>query len=66
MNEYIDFGSLLTVSPEETKYHLSVANDNDNLTIDQWITAFNVFVAVYTVKAPHSISSFMKYCEVVS
>lgn len=78
-NEYIDFGSLLTVSPEETKYRLSVANDNDNpslcfehvkpkrksLTIDQWLTAFNVFVAVYTVKAPHSISCLMKYCEVV-
>ena len=78
-NEYIDFMSLLTVSPEETKYRLSVANDNDNpslcfehvktkrknLTIDQWLTAFNVFVAVYTVKAPNSISSLMKYCEVV-
>ena len=58
-NEYIDFVSLFTVSPEETKYRLSLANDNDNpslcfehvkpkrknLTIDQWLTAFNVFVA---------------------
>ena len=79
VNEYIDFVSLLTVSPKETKYHLSVTSDNDNpslhfehvkprrknLTIDQWLTAFNVFVAVYTVKAPNSISSLMKYCKVV-
>ena len=78
-NEYIDFMSLLTVSPGETKYRLSVVNDNanpslcfehikpkrKNLTIDQWLTAFNVFVAVYTVKAPNSISSLLKYCEVV-
>ena len=78
-NEYIDFGSLLTVAPEETKYCLSVAQDNDspslwyenikpkrkNLTIHQWLTAFNVFVAVYTAKAPNSISSLMKYCELV-
>ena len=79
VNEYVDFVSLLTVSPEVTKYRLSVVNDNDNpnlcfehvkpkrknLTIDQSLTAFNVFVAVYTVKAPNCISSLMKYCEVV-
>ena len=78
-NEYIDFGSLLTVAPEETKYCLSVVQDNDspslwyenikpkrkNVTIHQWLTAFNVFVAVYTAKAPNSISSLMKYCELV-
>ena len=29
-NEYTDFGSLLEVAPEETKYRLSVAQDNDN------------------------------------
>ena len=67
------------MAPEETKYCLSVAQDNDNpslcfenikpkpknLTIHQWLTAFNVFVAVYTANAPNSISSLMKYCEVV-
>lgn len=78
-NEYTDFGSLLEVAPEETKYRLSVPQDNDNpslsfehvkpklknLTIDQFLTAFNVFVAVYAAKAPNSISSMMKYCKVV-
>ena len=78
-NEYIDFGSLLTVSPDESKYRISVTDDHDHpslclehvktkrrsLTIDQWLTAFNVFVAVYTIKTPSAISSLMKYCEVV-
>jgi len=36
-----------------------------SLSIDQCLTAFNVFVIVYTIKAPSAISSLMKYCEVV-
>ena len=78
-NEYVDFGSLLTVSPDESKYRISVTDDHDHpslclehvkpkrrsLTIDQWLTAFNVFVAVYTIKTPSAISSLKKYCEVV-
>ena len=78
-NEYVDFGSLLTVTPDESKYRISVTNEHDNpslclehvkpkrrsLSIDQWLTAFNVFVAVYTIKVPSAISSLMKYCEVV-
>lgn len=77
-NEYIDFGSPHN-TPEETKYRLSVEQDNDNpslcfehvkpkrknLTIDQWLTAFNVFVDVYTAMAPNFISFLMKKCEVV-
>ena len=79
VNEYVDFGSLLTVSPDESKYRISVTDDRDHpslclehvkakwrsLTTDQWLTAFNVFVAVYTIKTPSAISSLMKYCEVV-
>ena len=78
-NENVDFGSLLTVSPDESKYRISVTDDHDHpslclehvkpkrriLTIDQWLTAFNVFVAVYTIKTPSAISSLKKYCEVV-
>ena len=78
-NEYVDFGSLLTVSPDQSKYRISVTDDHDHpslclehvkpkrrsLTIDQWLTAFNVFVALYTIKTPSAISSLMKYCEVV-
>ena len=78
-NKYVDFGSILTVSPDESKYRISVTDDHDHpslclehvkperrsLTIDQWLTAFNVFVAVYTIKTPKAISSLMKYCEVV-
>ena len=79
VNEYVDFGSLLTVSPDQSKYRTSVTDDHDHpslclehvkpkrrrLTIDQWLTAFNVFVALYTIKTPSAISSLIKYCEVV-
>lgn len=72
-NEYVDFGSLLSVSPDESKYRLSVANDHDHpslclehvkpkrrsLSIDQWVTAFNVFVAVYTIRVPKATSSLI-------
>ena len=78
-NEYVDVGSLLAVSPEESKYQISVTNDHDypslclehvkqkrsSLSIDQWVTTFNVFVAVYTIKVHIAISSLLKYCEVV-
>ena len=78
-NEYVDFGPLLTVSLDESKYRISVTDDHDHpslclehvkpkrhsLTINQWLTAFNVFLAVYTIKTPSAINSLMKYCEVV-
>ena len=66
-NEYVDFASLLYVAPEESKYRLSVTHSHDqpSLCLDQWVTAFNVFVAVYTIRVPNAISSLMKYCEVV-
>ena len=69
----------MLISPEESKYRISVTNDHDHpslclqhvkqkrrsLSTDQWVTAFNVFVAVYTVKVPIAISSLLKYSEVV-
>ena len=78
-NGYVEFGSLLSVAPEGSKYRLSVTHSQDqpslrlehvkpkwhSLSIDQWETAFNVFVAVYTIRVPNAISSLMKYCEVV-
>ena len=67
------------MSPDKSKYRISVTDDHDHpslcleqvkpkrrrLTIDQWLTAFNAFVAVYTIKTPSAISSLMKDCEVV-
>ena len=78
-HKYVDFGSLLSVAPEESKYRLSVTHSQDqpslclehvkpkrrSLSIDQWVTAFNVLVAVYTIRVPNAISSLMKHCEVV-
>ena len=33
--------------------------------IQQWITAFNIFVTIYSVKAAGDAPKLMKYCEVV-
>lgn len=34
-------------------------------TIQQWITAFNIFVTIYSEKAADDAPKLMKYCEVV-
>ena len=34
-------------------------------TIDQWLTAFQTFVAIYTVRFPNDASALMKHSETV-
>ena len=34
-------------------------------SIDQWVSAFHTFVAVYCAKNPKEIANLMKYCETV-
>ena len=79
-NEYVDCGALLSSFPDEEKFVLSF-NNNDGkspslclepskpkpkfLSLGQWQTAFNTFVAVYTVKYPLKVAALLKYCEVV-
>ena len=47
-------------------FALSTLSQNEHsLSIDQWVTAFSVFVAVYPIRVPKAISSPMKYCEAV-
>ena len=34
-------------------------------SLNQWLTVFNTFVAIYVEKCPLDAPRFMKYCEVV-
>ena len=78
-DEYIDFGALLSSFPDDDKFILSFNNDGKSpslclepskpkpkfLSLRQWQTTFNTFVAVYTVKYPLKVAALLKYCEVV-
>ena len=79
-NEYVDFGALLSSFPDDEKFVLSFNNNEGKspslcleppkpkpkfLSSGQWQTAFNTFVAVYTVKYPLEVAALLKYCEVV-
>ena len=80
-NEYVDFGLLLSVSPSPDRYSVSVntssLSSGAQLTlepckqtkkvasINQWISAFNTFVAIYVVRFPNEAPKLLKYCEIV-
>ena len=81
-NEYLDFGTLLSFSPNNQKFSLSLASSDGEttrpqltlepsqpvkkiLTIKQWLSAFNIFVAIYSEKLPTDTPKVMKYCEIV-
>ena len=81
-NEYLDFGTLLSFSPNNQKYSLSLASSDGETTrphltlepsqpvkkiqtINQWLSAFNIFVAIYSEKLPTDTPKLMKYCEIV-
>ena len=73
-NEYIDFGSLLPVSHHTTKA-LPIVVENSQLalqdkpkqikTIDEWVSAFSVFMAIYTQKFSDSTQELLKYMDIV-
>ena len=81
-NEYLDFGNLLSFSPNNKTYSLSLASSDGETTrphlalepsqpvkkiqtINQWLSAFNIFVAIYSEKLPTDTPKLMKYCEIV-
>ena len=33
--------------------------------MNQWLSPFNIFVAIYSEKPPTDIPKLMKYCEIV-
>ena len=76
-NEYIDLGTLLSPLLGDPKYNFTVKSSSLSsqpivslepaqaskriVTIDQWTTAFQTFVAIYTVRFPNSAPGLMKY-----
>ena len=81
-NEYLDFGTLLSFSPNNQKYSLSLASSDGETTrphltlepsqpvkkiqtINQWLSAFNIFVAIYSEKLPTDTPKLIKYCEII-
>ena len=80
-NEYIDLGTLLSPLPGDPKYNFTVKSSSLSsepivslepaqaskriVTIDQWTTAFQTFVAIYTVRFPNSAPGLMKYSATV-
>ncbi|EDO40678.1 predicted protein [Nematostella vectensis] len=79
-NEYVNLNQLLVVSPEETKLRLSIDTEGENpglLCLDpvhskkkasslhEWVTAFNIYIAVFVSKEPTAASGLLKYSEVV-
>ena len=79
-NEYINLRTLLSSLPGDPKYNFTVKSSGSNLpvvsleavqnskritSIDPWTTAFQVFVAVYTIRFPDSAPGLMKYSATV-
>ena len=81
-NEFIDFGALLTSSPNKNRFSVcltpsSNSSNQPRLTLEpcqppqkihtflQWLSAFNVFVAIFSEKFPNETPRLMKYSEIV-
>ena len=78
-NEYVDFGALLATNPQQEKFSLALdpSTSQAKLTlepvqptkkitgINQWLTAFHTFCAIYSVKFPSATPRLMKYGEIV-
>ena len=80
---YINFGTLLSLSPINQKCSITVASSDsqsshDHLmlepsqpakkvhSITQWLSAFNIFVAIYAEKQATDTPKLMKYCKTIS
>lgn len=80
-NEYVELSSLCVSIPSDPKYNFTVntsAKSNQPVfslepvqnskrlnSIDQWTSAFQIFVAVYTVRFPDMAPALMKYSATV-
>ena len=80
-NEYVDLGSLFATLPGDPKYNFTiknlpgsstptvslepVQNTKRIATIDQWTSAFQIFVAIYTVRFPETAPALIKYSATV-
>lgn len=81
-NEFINFGSLLTSSPNKDRYSVclmptSNLSNQPRLTLEpcqpsrkirtflHWLSAFNIFVAIFSEKFLNEIPWLVKYSEII-
>jgi|GEM_PF-5801828 len=80
-HEYFDFGLLLNNTPADHSYQLAMSSNSGNNTpmlslepkvkprrintIEQWTSAFQIFVGIYTNRFQTSAPVLMKYGEIV-
>ncbi|XP_061186645.1 uncharacterized protein LOC133194752 [Saccostrea echinata] len=77
-NEFVKFATLLPndLDYEETEKYKSVDKDGQLIfvktnekgslkTINKWVEAFHIFVAIYAEKFPHEIGQLMTYAHTV-
>ena len=80
-NEYVDLGLLLAATPGPDRYSISIDTSSPSsgaqltlepckppkkiLNINQWLSAFNTFVAIYVIRFPQEAPNLLKYCEIV-
>ena len=60
--------SLASLDGETTRPHLTLEPSQPVKkiqTINQWLSAFNIFVAIYSKKLPTDTPKLIKYCEIV-
>ena len=79
--EYVDFGSLLVNPIGQSRFQLTVSNAESGqlpslclepaekprkiTSIESWLSAFHVFVGVYTMKYPTESPALMKYGSLI-
>ena len=70
-NEYVDFGPLFSSfrnnpNPNRSQITLEPLQNAKRIQcFQQWVSAFNIFVSVYSEKFTAETPRLMKYCEVV-
>ncbi|XP_021341684.1 uncharacterized protein LOC110442413 [Mizuhopecten yessoensis] len=73
--EYIDFGLLLQKSSDSDHFKIQFHNNELALvpkqkssqikSVEQWLSAFHIFVSIYVQSHPQAISALMKYADTV-
>ena len=80
-HEYVDFGSLLVKPATQSRYQVTVSSADSGQppslclepaekprkisSIESWLSAFHVFVGVYTMKYPTESPALMKYGSII-
>ena len=68
-NEFVDFGDLLKTKPKRydnpKEAEAKKVSNHSFLRYNEWCIAFEVFVAIYSIKYPHDTAGLMKYASLI-